>query len=143
MSEKDTEELQHELIAAEKVDDYLANNHENLQNYTLAEYLELLLKQKGLDKKAVIGRSGLDSTYAYHIFAGRKAKTSRNKAIALALAMELTPKETQHLLYYDGATQLYVRDSWDSIIWHALEHHLTVPQTNDLLASLSETVFLE
>ncbi len=143
MSEKDTEELQHELSAAEKVDDYFADNQENLQKYTLTEYLELLLEEKCLDKKDVIEKSGLDSIYAYHIFAGRKMKPSRRKIIALALAMELTPKETQHLLYYAGTSQLYVRDAWDSIIWHALEHNLTVPQTNDLLASLSETAFLE
>ena len=143
MTEKDTEELQHELSAAPKIDEYLAGNCENLRQYTLAEYLDLLLEQKALAKKEVIENSGLDSIYAYHIFAGRKVKPSRNKIIALAIAMELTPKETQHLLYYAGAKQLYVRNSWDSVIWHALERHLTVPQTNDLLSSLSETEFLE
>lgn len=143
MSEKDTEVLQHELSAAPKIDDYLADNYENLRQYTLAEFLDLLLEQKALDKKEVIEKSCLDSIYAYHIFAGRKLKPSRSKIIALALAMELTPKETQHLLYYAGAKQLYVRNSWDSVIWHALERHLTVPQTNDLLASLSEIDFLE
>ena len=143
MEEKDTEQLQHELSSSEKVGRYLKDNRENLREYTLPEYLARLLEEKGLTKKEAIERTCLDSIYMYHIFAGRKGKTSRRKIIALALALELSPKEAQHLLYYAGAPQLYVRNSWDSIIWHALERRLTVPQTNDLLASLSETEFLE
>jgi len=142
MSEKDTEQLQHELSSADTVKEYLAANQEHMRHFTLSEYLSHLLEEKHLAKKAVIEHAEIDEVYAYHIFAGRKRKPARSKIIALALAMKLTHRETQHLLYYAGAEQLYVRNSWDSIIWHALERGLTVRETNELLASLAETEFL-
>ncbi|MBO6236905.1 MAG: hypothetical protein J6N22_09340, partial [Schwartzia sp.] len=57
---------------------------------------------------------------------------------AIALAMRLTTKETQHLLHYADVGELYVRDPWDSVLWFALEHQMTVMETNLLLHRLSK-----
>ena len=77
-----------------------------------------------------------------HIFAGRKKNPSRPKVIALALAMGLTPEETQYLLYYAGAEQLYVRNPMDSILWYALDHHMSVVDTDIMLEQMSEMPLL-
>ena len=66
----------------------------------------------------------MEPTYGYHIFDGHKKHPARSKVLLLALAMGLTVKEAQHLLYYAGCEALYARNSFDSIIWYALEHHL-------------------
>ena len=142
MKNKTTAILEHELSESKRVEDYLTANDSELVNQTLSEHLEELIKEKGLNKALIIEQSGLDKVYAYHIFAGRK-KTSRNKILALAIAMKLTPDETQHLLYYAKAEKLYVRNSWDSVIWHALENKLSVLETNLLLDKLGETKLLD
>ena len=140
---KDTADLEHDLQKAKSFDDFRAENQGNQrEKLTLAEYLAQLLREKKLNRAEVIAKSYLEKVYAYHIFAGRKVKTSRSKILSLAVAMGLTPKEAQHLLYYAGLEQLYVRNSWDSVIWYALENHLTVPETNELLNNLSEKPFL-
>lgn len=36
-----------------------------------------------------------------------------------------------------GAKQLYVRDPWDSVVWYALEHKMSVGETNELLEKLN------
>lgn len=69
--------------------------------------------------------------------AREKQNLSRDKVLALALAMKLTTKETQHLLHYAGAGALYVRDHWDSVLWYALEHRMGVVDTNLLLTELN------
>ncbi|WP_437795170.1 hypothetical protein [Mitsuokella multacida] len=74
----------------------------------------------------------------YHIFDGHKKHPARSKVLLLALAMGLTVKEAQHLLYYAGCEALYARNSFDSIIWYALEHHLNVIDANLLLERLGE-----
>lgn len=140
--EKDTDELVHELAEAEGVEGFLADNRDNFREYTLAEYLAVLLEDKELSKAEVIRKSHIEQIYAYHIFAGRKKNPSRNKTLALALAMELTPEETGRLLYYAGNERLYVRNSWDSVLLYALQHHLTVEITNELLIDLSEKPLL-
>ncbi|MBR3722403.1 MAG: helix-turn-helix domain-containing protein [Selenomonadaceae bacterium] len=139
---KDTGELQNELSAAEGLEQFLVGNQKEFCEYTLAEYLERLLREKNLSKGEVIEKSRLDRLYAYHIFAGRKKNPSRQKIIALALAMELTPEETQYLLYYAGAPRLYVRNPEDSILWYALEHRMSVVDTNIMLEKMAELPLL-
>ena len=142
MPEKDTQSLEHELSEAEDFEPFLTENEENLRECTLAEYLQKLLAEKHLVQADVISASGLEPKYADHIFAGRKKHTSRAKALSIALAMGLTPKEAQYLLYYAGAERLYVRNPWDSVIWYALEHRMTVMETNLLLRRVGKQPLL-
>ena len=142
MPEKDTQSLEHELSEAEDFEPFLTENEENLRECTLAEYLQKLLAEKHLVQADVISASGLEPKYADHIFAGRKKHTSRAKALSIALAMGLTPKEAQYLLYYAGAERLYVRNPWDSVIWYALEHRMTVMETNLLLRRVEKQPLL-
>ena len=140
--QKDTEELNNELAEAKGVEGFLKDNSENFREYTLPEYLALLMKEKGMTKAEVIGKSQIEQIYAYHIFAGRKKNPARNKILALALALELTPEEAQRLLYYAGCEKLYVRSSWDSVILYALGHHMSVMDTEMLLFDLTEKPLL-
>lgn len=57
--------------------------------------------------------------------------------MSLALAMKLTLKETDYLLYYAGHERLYVRDEWDAVISFALENQKSVLQTNELFEELN------
>ena len=142
MLQKDTEELNHELEEATGIEGFLADNQENFRQYTLPEYLLFLMKEKGMSKAEIIAASHLEKIYAYHIFAGRKKNPSRNKTLSLALAMRLTVEEAQRLLYYAGNERLYVRNTWDSVLIYALEHHMSVTDTNILLLNLSEQPLL-
>lgn len=135
--EKNTDELEHELTQADDVKKFLDDNADNLRNFTLAEYLKKLLVEKKLSKAQVIKDSELDGVYTNHIFAGRKEHPSREKILSLALAMKLSPKETDYLLYYAGHEKLYVRDDWDAVIFFALENGKTVLQTQELLSELN------
>ena len=139
---KDTEELKDGLRQASGLESFLVDNQKEFRRYTLAEYLNQLLDEKHLSKADVVRDSRLERVYGYHIFAGRKKNPSRNKVISLALAMKLAPEETQYLLYYAGAEQLYVRNPRDSILWYALDHHMSVLDTNIMLQKMSEEPLL-
>ena len=140
--EKDTGKLEHALEQAPSIEADFEQNAGELREETLAAHLARLLAEKHLEKADVIARSGLGD-YAYHIFAGRKRNPGKPKCLALALAMQLTRKEAQHLLYAAGAAPLYVRNPWDSVLCYALDHHMTVIDTNLLLESLSQKPLLE
>ena len=139
---KSTEELKSDLHQASGLEGFLVDNQKDFRRYTLAEYLNHLLAEKHLSTMDVVRDSSLERLYAYHIFAGRKRNPSRNKVISLALAMKLTPEETQYLLYYAGAEHLYVRNPRDSILWYALDHHMSVVDTNIMLQKMSELPLL-
>ena len=125
MPKKDTEELEEALSGARDVRDYFDENADELTERTLAEELARLLAEKHLTKSLVAERSGLDRTYAYHIFDGKKPHPAREKVLALA-----------------RCPRLYVRDAWDSIVWHALEKGLSVTEANLLLEELGEKSLL-
>ena len=144
MQEKDTATLETEITQARDVRDYFAENAgELIRGRTLAEELARLCAAKHLTRSLVAERSGLDRTYAYHIFDGKKPHPSREKCLALALAMQLTPDEAQHLLYYAHQPRLYVRSVWDGIVYHALERRATVIEANQLIAELHAGKLLE
>ena len=135
---KDTEQLNNELKEADDIEKFVNDNEEHFRDFTLESYLQYLLDTKQLNKADVIKDSRLDIGYAYHIFSGQKKRPAREKILSIALAMKLEVDEAQRLLYYAGAETLYVRNPWDSVVLFALDKHLTVDETNDLLNKLSE-----
>lgn len=137
MTEKDTLELEHQISASDEIKKLLEDSSDNIPEMSVSEYLTQLLEEHDLEKASVIANSNIDRSYAYHIFSGDKKQPSRTKVLALAVAMGLSPKETQMLLYYAKQNMLYVKNAWDKIIWFALEKKLTVQQTNDTLGDLS------
>lgn len=134
---KDTTELENELKTEATWDAFHAKNREEITAVDLPTFLAEMLRQKGLEKGEVIRRSTLSPTYAYHIFSGTKPP-SREKLLALALAMHMDADEVRHLLHAAGLPQLYARKVWDSILLHAIEHGKGVLETNDLLEAAGE-----
>ena len=111
------------------IDTYLKQNKENMIPHNLPIHLEPLLKQKGLTKADVVRGSELNRKYVYQIFSGEKTP-SRNKLIALAFGLQLTPEETQTMLKLSGYRELYVRDTRDTIILYALQRGKNSLETN-------------
>ena len=124
---KSTEELWHELMSANKVGDYLQQNQEELKSPDLGLYLRTLLAEKHLRRAKVIRAANLEMSYGYRLFDGSKLHPGRDKVLALAIGLQLTPEETDHLLKYAGLRGLYPRDRRDSIIQFGLQkgHNLT------------------
>lgn len=143
MTDKDTFELEHQLSIAEEIESVLRDDSDNIPNMTVSEYLAELLDKHNLSKTDVISASNLDRHYAYHILSGEKKQPSRQKILALAIAMELSHQETQQLLYYAKVNQLYVKNTWDKVIWYALEKKLSVDETNRILSDFSLTPLLQ
>lgn len=136
MHEKNTDELFAELKIKKDVEIFLAEN-QNEMTMPLHEHLNKLLAEKNLQKKEVISKLNFDKKYAYHIFSGIK-RPSREKLLAIARAMNLNLQETQYLLRYAGYAILYPRDAWDAVIIYAIEHDLSLEETDRYLNQLGE-----
>jgi len=138
MKLKTTDELNHEIKSATDIEDYLANNKENMLTCSLSKHLKLLLSQKGISRADVVRGSLLDRAYVYQIFSGEK-KTSRDKLIAIAFGLCLSDDETQKMLKLSGNRELYARDERDALILFSLQRKKTILETNELLFSHSLT----
>ena len=120
-TEKSTHELFNEIEKSNEINLFLEKNKTDLSCPSVADYLTTLLQQKNINKSTLIQASGLDRVYVYQILSGRKTAPSRSKLIALALSMHLTLDETQHLLKYGHANELYPRNRKDSILIYAIK----------------------
>ena len=139
---KSTTELFAELKEDKNIKGYL-NRNQNEFMISLHEYLAKLLAEKNLIKQEIVKKSRLSREYAYHIFAGSRKNPSRPKVLAIGIAMGLNLEETQYLLKYANQNILYPRNQWDTVIISAIEQHLNVMETNELLHQLGETLLLE
>ena len=129
---KTTDELTHEIMASDNILDYFEKNSGEMQVSTLPEYLESWLQKKGRSRADVVRASNLNRAYVYQIFSGRKYP-SRDKVIALAFGLRLTPEETQTLLKQAGYRELYPRDPRDALLLHSLNRGQTIIEANEVL----------
>ena len=132
---KSTAELLKTLKHTTNISTYLSQEQENLQALPLHLYLDKMFAEKKKSPSQCIRNSGLDRTYCYQIFSGRKLP-SRDKVLALCFGLSLDNEQTQLLLKTTGYTQLYPRNKRDSIIIFALQRNITIIETNELLLDL-------
>lgn len=134
---KNTQELLKLLKNTKNIQTYLSDCSKDFTAIPLSEYLENLIRKKELKKSQCILEANLQRNYGYQIFSGERIPT-RDKVLALCIAMHLSPEETHALLCSTGYADLYPKNKRDSILIFALEKNLTVLETNDLLYDFNE-----
>ena len=115
MDEKTTRGLSRIL---EEMDDHTSadsfiSEHANNQADTFHEFLQNIIDEKHINRSDVVKRCGISSNYVYQILSGAKGNPSRDKAIALCIASEMSYRETQKALEIAGLAPLYPRDERD------------------------------
>lgn len=135
--DKSTEELLNELKKAEDYFEFARENMTEFEPISLTKQLEQLLEKYQKPKKAVIRDAGLDTTYGYQIFDGRK-KPRRDKLLQLAFGFSLTVEETNNLFRAGGFSSLYIRCKRDAICMYCLQQGMTVDECNVLLYKAGE-----
>ena len=132
--EKSTGELLEILKSKKTYEDFFEQEIEELYFKSIREYLEILLKEKGLRKSEVILHGNLDKNYAYQIFNGNKTNPSRDKIIMLSFGMKLNLAETRKLLKIACQSDLYVRIPRDSVIIYCINKQLSIIDCNEYLS---------
>ncbi|MCI1268959.1 MAG: XRE family transcriptional regulator [Ruminococcus sp.] len=135
---KTTDDLLKALSDTADIKNYINENAQSMCDGSIADYLQDLLAKKQITKSAAIKKAELSETYAYQIFSGTRDNPSRNWVISIAFGMGLNLKETQQMLKALGLTFLYAKHKRDCILMFAINHQLSVPETNELLYENNE-----
>jgi len=136
MEEPLTEELLEELLKAPDPSKYADKNH--VGNRRLSEYLQQLLDEKGLNRAEVIREAGINNTFGYEIFTGRKENPSRNYILQLAFAMKLDFRTANRLLQAAHVNGLYCKNRRDAIIIFCLNKGYGLQKTDEELYRFGE-----
>lgn len=132
MEEKNTDQLQQELMTAGDLDEFLRQNVEGLNEDGLPEELRRLLTGRGLSKSSLAKRSCTSEVYLHQILSGRRLP-SRSKLLCLCFGLHTTVAEAQELLRQARLAPLYPRDRRDAVVVYGLSHDMTLEAVNDKL----------
>ena len=104
---------------------------------SLGEYLTRKLDEKGLKRTAVVREAQINETHGYQIFKGQR-KASRNKILALCIAMGLDLHDTRLALLYGNVGDLYPKNRRDAIIIFCVERGYSLSRTDESLYGYGE-----
>lgn len=110
---------------------------DNFDKIGIGDYLSNLLTSHDLQPKDIIINLNMDRSYTYQILGGRRNPT-RNFLLRIAIFLKLPLEETQRMLSIAQRAQLYPRNRFDAAIIFALEHKMTLEETNVLLEEIGE-----
>lgn len=129
---KKTAQLMDELNGSDDISNFLNENKDSLDRQTFASYLCELMKKQKMTKIEVIRISQINQIYGYQIFSGARLP-SKDKIIAIALAMKLDDDTIQRLLTLAGEAQLYPKNTRDCILIDAINKGYDVAKLNKVL----------
>ena len=129
-----TDELLEKLLSSDNPIDFVTEN--KVVDRSLPEYLQQLLDEKGLKRSTVVEEAGLNPTYGYEIFVGRK-HASRNYVLQIAFALKATLQEANRILQAAGHNELYCKNRRDAIIIFCLDHGYTLMRTDEELEGIA------
>mgnify|MGYP004573035865 CR=1 FL=1 len=101
MREKDTDDLQQELMDSSNLNEFLSDHQEHFSNESVPEILNRLFEKRSISKAVLAKQSGMSEIYLHQIFAGRR-NPSRSRLICLCYGLSATLEETQDLLKLCG-----------------------------------------
>ena len=118
-SQKTTDQLLKILQNSNDINSYLTDNNSNISNISFHEYLTQLLDEKGLTKAQVITDSNIQKTTATNLDGSKTP--SRDKVIALALAMQLNLDEANRLLHLSNNGILIRKSKETALLYSVLK----------------------
>lgn len=135
MKEPLTEELLDELLSSPDPAKF-AKKH-RIGEPSLADCLNGLLDEKGLERIDVVRAAGINETFGYQIFKGQR-NPSRDKVLQIAFAMGLDLRETNRLLRVSGASDLYCKNRRDATLIFCLDKGYSLRKTDEELYRFGE-----
>ncbi len=127
---KSTDELLEALSGAQTIDDYLEKNSDSINAGDVSIRLNAILDSRRLDKRKVIRSAQMSEVYGYQIFSGTRKAPSRDKILALLVAMELGYDEIQQFFKETGYPPLYAKSKRDSIVIFCINKKMSVEEIN-------------
>lgn len=135
---KSTDELLEALSGAENIDDYLENYSDSINAGEVNIRLNAILESRRLDKRKIIKSAQMSEVYGYQIFSGIRKAPSRDKVLALLIAMGLNYDEIQQFFKETGYPPLYAKIKRDSIIIFCINKKMSVGEINKELFRCEE-----
>lgn len=112
--------------------DDLKKQMHTIEKRSFVTYIQELMDEKQMSKAKLISKTNIQRNYGYQILDGSKS-AGKDKIVQLCLGLECSMEQAQRLLALAQVGSLYAKNKRDALCIYALEHHLSVMDTNLLL----------
>lgn len=129
---KKLEEMLLNIDNEESLGRYLKQVPEKHPAMTFAQYYQSVIEQDEKTRSAICESSGIERSYFYHILSGSK-RPGRDKILRMCIAAGMSASQTDEALKCGKEASLYAKNMHDAVIIFALNNHLSVTSTNELL----------
>lgn len=140
MNQRTTDELLNALNSIDSVrelKDFTQEAQQEVIFSSFADFLSYYMEKSEISASALIRQANIQRNYGYQILNGLK-NPGREKVISFCLALGLSLSQVQQALTITGESVLYPKRRRDSIIIFAVNHKLSVIETNELLYEMKE-----
>ena len=139
MAEEDqisTDELLKLLFKERSLKHFLQRNESAYLNTAFSDYLTAWCQAHQQVPEHLIRRANLEKSFGHQLFNGKR-KPSRDTVIQLAFAMNADVSEAQEMLKIARKSLLYPRIKRDTVIIYCLHNHISLVDTEIILADLN------
>lgn len=140
MNQRTTDELLkilNSMDSVQELKEFTLKTHQDITFSSFQDFLKYHMEKEKISASEIIHRSNIQRNYGYQILNGQK-KPGREKVISFCLALELSLAQVQQALTITGEAVLYPKKRRDSILIFAVNHKLSVIETNELLYEMKE-----
>lgn len=137
MGHKSTEDINEMLKSRKSFGNFIEENQDEFIDTSLSQDLSLFISKTSLSLADVARLSGVEKSYVSGIFSGKRKNPSRDRLLAICLAMQLSLDEVKALLKNNSYPPLYPRIIRDSVISYALVNRHSLSSLNSQLLSLN------
>lgn len=129
---KETGALLEELLKTNELDTYITAEKKEFVTKSPADILNALFAERSAKKGDIIWDTGISPSFIHQIFAGKRTP-SRDKFIAICIAMSVPLEKLQASLKAAGMLPLYAKSERDSVIIFGINQNLNCTDINNLL----------
>jgi cyanate lyase len=137
-----TEELLSQLMKSDAIEDFIADNQDQMQVPELHEHLTELCKRKGIAPRDLVRNVDIERVFGHQLLSGRR-NINREYILKLAFGLGLDMAECQRLLTISGNSQLYPRIHRDAVIIYCLSKKYSYEQIQEVLHEMGMNVLGE
>lgn len=141
-NKKTTDELLKTLASINTVsalNDFTNSTEKNSPAQSFSEFVSEQLSKRNMTQSQLIKESQIQRNYGYQILNDTRTP-GRDKVLSICLALSLSLEETQRALTLVNEGALYPKVKRVSVIIFALNKHLSVLDTNELLYDVGEPI---
>ena len=131
-----TDELLKLLFKERSLEKFLQRNESAYLNTSFSEYLSSWCKAHEEVPERLIRRANLEKSFGHQLFSGKR-NPSRDTVIQLAFAMNADLAQAQEMLKIARKSLLYPRIKRDTVIIYCLHNHISLVDTEIILADLN------